>query len=118
MLLSLPHLQTPSWYALFGGVALWGVHMGMTQGLLATMVADAAPADLRGTAYGVFNLASGLAMLIASTLAGVLWQVWGAPSTFYAGALFCVLSLMALSWKPAQGERIFDSPRPSVHGRP
>ena len=69
--------------------------------LLAAMVADTAPQDLRGTAYGVFNLASGLAMLVASTLAGVLWQVWGAPSTFYAGALFCVLSLMALSWKPA-----------------
>jgi MFS family permease len=89
------------WMAPFVGVALWAVHMGMTQGLLAAMVADTAPQDLRGTAYGVFNLASGLAMLIASTLAGVLWQVWGAPSTFYAGALFCVLSLMALSWKPA-----------------
>ena len=93
--------SSTGWMALFVGVALWGVHMGMTQGLLAAMVADTAPQDLRGTAYGVFNLASGLAMLVASTLAGVLWQVWGAPSTFYAGALFCVLSLMALSWKPA-----------------
>ncbi|TBR72114.1 MAG: MFS transporter [Burkholderiaceae bacterium] len=91
------------WMALFAGVALWGVHMGMTQGLLAAMVADTAPEDLRGTAYGAFNLASGLAMLVASTLAGVLWEVWGAPSMFYAGALFCLLSLMALSWKPAQG---------------
>jgi MFS family permease len=61
-----------SWFALFGGVALWGVHMGMTQGLLATMVADTAPQDLRGTAYGVFNLVSGLAMLVASVLAGAL----------------------------------------------
>ncbi|MDR3453600.1 MAG: MFS transporter [Rhodoferax sp.] len=95
--------SSAGWMALFVGVALWGVHMGMTQGLFAAMVADTAPEDLRGTAYGVFNLASGLAMLIASTLAGVLWQVWGAPSTFYAGALFCLVSLLALSWKPVQG---------------
>src|SRR5512146_2937682 len=75
-----------SWFALFGGVALWGVHMGMTQGLLATMVADTAPQDLRGTAYGVFNLVSGLAMLVASVLAGGMWDRLGAASTFYSGA--------------------------------
>ncbi len=91
------------WWALFAGVALWGVHMGMTQGLLAAMVADASPAQLRGTAFGAFNLVSGLAMLVASTLAGVLWQAWGASSTFYAGALFCLVSLIALSYKRAQG---------------
>jgi MFS family permease len=91
------------WLALFAGVALWGVHMGMTQGLLAAMVADASPAQLRGTAYGVFNLASGAAMLVASTLAGVLWDVWGASSTFYAGALFCLMSLVALWCKRARG---------------
>ncbi len=85
------------WTHLLLGVALWGLHMGMTQGLLATMVADTAPADLRGTAYGVFNLVSGLAMLVASGLAGWLWDRWGAESTFLAGAGFCVLAwLLAL----------------------
>jgi MFS family permease len=82
--------------ALFGGVALWGVHMGMTQGLLAAMVADTAPPDLRGTAFGVFNLASGIAMLVASALAGGLWDAWGAASTFYAGAGFCVAALIVI----------------------
>jgi MFS family permease len=71
--------------------------MGMTQGLLATMVADTAPADLRGTAYGFFNLASGLAMLIASVLAGFLWDQHGASFTFYAGAVFCGFALLALT---------------------
>ncbi|MBK6595298.1 MAG: MFS transporter [Burkholderiales bacterium] len=88
------------WSVLLAGVALWGVHMGMTQGLLATMVADTAPADLRGTAYGFFNLVSGLAMLVASVLAGVLWDQLGAAFTFYAGAAFCVLALVGLAWQP------------------
>jgi MFS family permease len=91
-----------SWIALFSGVALWGVHMGMTQGLLATMVADTAPEDLRGTAYGVFNLVGGLAMLVASTVAGVLWDALGGASTFYAGAGFCLVALLVLGWRPAQ----------------
>ena len=81
------------------GVALWGIHLGMTQGLLATMVADTAPADLRGTAYGFFNLMSGVAMLVASLLAGLLWDSLGAPATFYAGAGFCVLALLGLGWR-------------------
>jgi MFS family permease len=84
-------------FALLSGVALWGVHMGMTQGLLATMVADTAPAELRGTAFGVFNLVSGVAMLLASVLAGLLWDGWGASATFHAGAVFCVISLLALA---------------------
>ena len=84
------------------GVALWGIHMGMTQGLLATMVADAAPADLRGTAFGLFNLMSGGAMLLASVLAGGLWDMWGPAATFYAGAGFCVLTLVVLSWRARQ----------------
>lgn len=84
------------WTTVVAGVALWGVHMGMTQGLLATMVADTAPVDLRGTAYGVFNLISGVAMLVASAVAGLLWDQFGASSTFYAGALFCVLALLGL----------------------
>ena len=86
------------WAVLLVGVALWGVHMGMTQGLLATMVADAAPPDLRGTAFGFFNLLSGVAMLLASGLAGWLWELRGASYTFYAGAAFSLLALLALLW--------------------
>ena len=85
------------------GVALWGVHMGMTQGLLATMVADTAPAALRGTAYGLFNLVSGAAMLVASVLAGLLWDTMGSAATFYAGAGFCVLTLLLLAWRYRAG---------------
>lgn len=85
------------WGAVLSGVGLWGLHMGMTQGLLATMVADTAPADLRGTAYGFFNLTSGLAMLIASVLAGFLWDQFGASFTFYAGAVFCGIAVMGLT---------------------
>ena len=78
------------------GVMLWGLHMGMTQGLLATMVANAAPAQLRGTAFGFFNLMSGIAMLVASVLAGLLWDTLGAAVTFYCGAAFAVTALILL----------------------
>ena len=88
------------WGVVLAGVSLWGVHMGMTQGLLATMVADTAPTDLRGTAYGFFNLMSGFAMLTASVLAGLLWDRFGASFTFYAGATFCVVALVGLAWQP------------------
>jgi MFS family permease len=81
------------------GVALWGLHMALTQGLLATMVANAAPADLRGTAYGMFNLVCGLSLLLASGLAGWLWDRLGAPSTFVAGMLFAALALLAVAWR-------------------
>lgn len=80
----------------WAGVVLWGLHMAMTQGLLATMVADAAPVDLRGTAYGMFNLVSGVAMLLASALAGLLWDQWGAAWTFRAGAAIGLLALLLL----------------------
>jgi len=82
--------------AFFLGVALWGVHMGLTQGLLATLVADAAPKDLRGTAFGVFHLVSGVALLGASVLAGWLWSAYGAQFTFYAGAAFTAIALAGL----------------------
>jgi MFS family permease len=78
------------------GVALWGLHMGLTQGLLATLVADAAPIDHRGTAFGLFNLASGLALLSASFIAGVVWDRFGAPATFYVGAFFAGIALIGL----------------------
>nr|WP_298143436.1 MFS transporter [uncultured Pseudomonas sp.] len=89
------------WGVVLAGVALWGIHMGITQGLLATMVADTAPADLRGTAYGFFNLVSGLAMLLASVVAGLLWDRLGASFTFYAGAAFCIIALIGLAWLPS-----------------
>ena len=84
------------WAVVLGGVALWGLHMGMTQGLLATMVADVAPPDLRGTAFGFFNLVSGVAMLVASVFAGWLWENHGPSATFLAGAAFSVIALLAL----------------------
>ena len=76
------------------GIALWGLHMGMTQGVLAAMVAACAPAELRGTAFGLFNLVSGVSLLIASVLAGLLWDAYGAPVTFYAGAMFAVAAFL------------------------
>ena len=76
------------------GVALWGLHMGFTQGLLATLIADAAPPQLRGTAFGIFNLVSGVALLVASVLAGALWDGFGAQITFLAGAGFSTLALI------------------------
>lgn len=88
------------WGMVIVGVALWGIHMGITQGLLATMVADTAPADLRGTAYGFFNLVSGIAMLVASGVAGLLWDQFGASFTFYVGGAFCIIALAALVWRP------------------
>ncbi|MDF2446705.1 MAG: yajR1 [Moraxellaceae bacterium] len=91
------------WSVVLAGVALWGLHMGMTQGLLATMVADTAPADLRGTAYGFFSLACGLAMLVASAVAGLLWDRLGASFTFLAGAGFSVAAVVLLLWRRWNG---------------
>jgi MFS family permease len=88
------------WLVVVAGVALWGIHLGITQGLLARMVADSAPADLRGTAYGFFNLMSGIALLIASVIAGLCWDQFGPAFTFYAGAGFCVITLVGLVWQP------------------
>lgn len=85
--------------ALLVGVALWGVHMGMTQGLLATMVANTAPEDLRGTAYGVFNLVSGVSMLLASVVAGLLWDQLGSAFTFYAGAAISSFAMLVVLCK-------------------
>ncbi len=84
------------WGWVWLGISLWGLHMGITQGLLSTMVAEVAPADLRGTAYGFFNLLSGGAMLVASVVAGVLWDRLGAPATFIAGAGFSVVTLVVI----------------------
>jgi MFS family permease len=86
---------TTVWAALLG-VVFWGLHMGLTQGLFATLVADTAPEELRGTAFGIFNLVVGIAMLIASVVAGGLWDTFGPRMTFLAGAGFTAISLFGL----------------------
>ena len=73
-----------------------GLHMGLTQGLFAKLVADTAPVELRGTAFGIFNVAGGCALLLASVIAGALWSTFGAPATFLAGAAFAMLALLGL----------------------
>jgi MFS family permease len=78
------------------GVVFWGLHMALTQGLFATLVADTAPEDLRGTAFGLFNFAGGIAMLFASVLAGELWDSFGPPATFLAGAALSAIALIGL----------------------
>ena len=90
------------WSAVWLGILLWGLHMGMTQGLLATMVAATAPADLRGTAYGFFNLVSGIAMLFASALAGLLWDSLGAAATFIGGGILAAAALAAIVLRGAR----------------
>ena len=104
-LLAFSDRGAPAWL----GIALWGLHMAMTQGLLATMVADTAPADLRGTAFGMFNLVSGVALLVASGLAGLLWDRLGASATFGAGILFATLALTGVLVQSARHSR---APKP------
>ncbi len=87
---------SPNILGVLVGAALWGLHMGFTQGLLATLVADAAPAELRGTAFGVFNLITGVALLLASVIAGALWDIYGPQATFLAGAAFTIITLVGL----------------------
>jgi MFS family permease len=83
----------PNVAAVVLGAALWGLHMGLTQGILASLVADTAPPDLRGTAFGMFNLAAGIATVAASVIAGALWDAVGPQVTFVAGAAFTALAL-------------------------
>jgi len=78
------------------GILLWGLHMGLTQGLLAALIADSAPAALRGTAFGVFNLTGGVALLVASVGAGVLWDLYGSWAAFTAGGVCGIASLLGL----------------------
>jgi MFS family permease len=78
------------------GIVLWGLHMGITQGLLATLVADTAPTELRGTAFGLFNFVGGIAVLLASVIAGALWTAFGPAATFLAGAAFTLAGSVAL----------------------
>ena len=83
-------------WVIFAGAAFWGLHMAFTQGLFSKLIADTAPADLRGTAFGVFNLVSGIALFLASFIAGALWNTFGASATFIAGAIFAFLAIIGL----------------------
>lgn len=81
---------------LFAGIVLWGLHMGFSQGILSTLIADSAPKNLKGTAFGVFNLATGLTVILGNVAAGLLWETWGSASTFLAGAVIALASLAAV----------------------
>ncbi len=83
----------PGLWAVLAGIALWGLHLGLSQGLLAALVAQSAPARLRGTAFGVFNLTSGLTLLLASLLAGIIWQAYGPAAMFWSSAAVAALGL-------------------------
>jgi len=88
-------LAAAPWQVLVGA-GFWGLHMGFTQGLFNKLVADSSPADLRGTAFGIFNLVSGVALLLASILAGSLWDLVGPSATFIAGAIFAALAAVGI----------------------
>jgi MFS family permease len=94
------------------GIGFWGLHMGFSQGLLAALVADAAPAERRGTAFGLFSLISGIALLVASVVAGLLWDRVGPQATFYAGAIFAgvALSILLLQIRAARKNRFKAQP--------
>jgi MFS family permease len=89
-------------FSAFAGIALWGVHLALTQGVLARMIADAALPRLRGSAFGLFNLVTGLALFAASLAAGLLWQYWGPQATFYAAAAFASSAALLLLLLPAR----------------
>jgi MFS family permease len=88
------------------GVGLWGLHMGFSQGLLAALIADTTPEERRGTAFGLFNLISGVLLLVASALAGLLWERGGPEATFLMGASFSAIALLGLFLFPLKGDRI------------
>lgn len=92
------------WLAVGAGAALLGVHLGMTQGVMASMISRTAPKELRGTAFGLFNLATGISLLIASVTAGLIWEYLGSSMTFYAGALFSAIALFLFLLISRQGK--------------
>ena len=103
--------------AVAAGVALWGLHMGFTQGLLSALIADTSPPELRGTAFGMFNLLTGIASLAANVIAGALWDEAGPEGTFLGGAAFAVMTLCGLvairRYVPDPRQGAVTSPRPA-----
>ncbi len=99
-------LALPGMPMAFAGIALWGLHLGLTQGVLAALIADTSPPALRGTAFGVFNLASGIATLCGGVLAGALWVTMGAIATFVAGASLSLLLAAALGLHPLRASTV------------
>lgn len=95
----------PGLLGAFAGIALWGAHMALTQGLLAKLVAERAPDTLRGSAFGVFNLATGVTLLLASLTAGILWEMLGPAATFLAGAGFAGVAALAVLFLHRGGDR-------------
>jgi MFS family permease len=98
-------LATGIWMVMAGTV-LWGLHMGLTQGLLAAMVADTTPPRIRGTAFGIFNLVTGVALLGGNLVAGLLWDHYGPSSTFFAGAGITAIALVALVTLRGSGDSL------------
>lgn len=90
--------QSTLW--VFAGAGFWGLHMAMTQGLLAKLVADCAPQHLRGTAFGLFNLVTGFSLLLASAMAGLLWTAFGPAATFAGSAVFAALAALGILFSP------------------
>jgi len=87
----------PNIWMVMAGVALWGFHMGMTQSLLITLVADTVPVASCGTAFGIFHLVTGITLLVASLIAGILWDLLGPSATFFAGAAFAAIGLFGFA---------------------
>ena len=96
MLADLVLAISDDWRVMMGGMLLWGLHLGITQGVLSALVGRTAPTHLRGTAFGLFNLLSGISMLIASLIAGFVWDLHGASATFLLGLVFCLVSLLLI----------------------
>jgi predicted MFS family arabinose efflux permease len=85
----------------FLGIGLWGAHLALTQGVFAKLVADSAPEQLRASAFGIFNLLTGLALLVASIVAGLAWDRFGADAAFIIGAGFAACAaILAASTRP------------------
>jgi MFS family permease len=95
----------PGLGGVFAGVGLWGIYLGLSQGLLSALVADTAPKNLRGTAFGLFNLVTGGTLLIASVLAGWLWHNFGPTATFVAGAVFSAFAALIMAMHMKMGQK-------------
>ncbi len=92
----------PGTPGLWLGVALWGLHMGLSQGGLSAAVAEFAPAELRATAFGLFHFVTGIFQLLSGAFAGWLWAYHGSSAAFMAGTAWALLALAVLV---AQGRR-------------